>query len=155
MTKPELEFVMTYRLQVQGPAEGTDGTPPSQRTQFWQMISATLEGPRIRATSPMAGIDWFTPLPEGYGRPHVRLPFVTDDGALILLEYRGIVHATAAFKRAVAENTSTAWDDQYMRMALIFDTSSPRYAWLSQSLFVARGRLCGAKDLEYEVYQLL
>jgi Protein of unknown function (DUF3237) len=41
-----------------------------------------------------------------------------------------------------------------MRMALTFDTTSERYEWLMQSLFVARGRLRGAKDLEYEVFRL-
>jgi hypothetical protein len=41
--------------------------------------------------------------------PHVRLPFLTDDGALVLMEYRGIVHATPAFERAVAQDTATEW----------------------------------------------
>jgi hypothetical protein len=41
-----------------------------------------------------------------------------------------------------------------MRMALTFDTAAARYAWLMQSLFIARGRLLGAKSIEYEVYRL-
>jgi hypothetical protein len=156
-SKPELqlEFAMTYRLKVRGPAESRDGSPPSPRTQFWEMASATLDGPQIRASTSMPGIDWFTPLSDGYGRPHVRLPFVTDDGALVLLEYRGIVHASQAFVRAVEEDRPTAWEDQYMRMTLTFDTTADRYAWLTQSMFVARGRLLAAKELEYAVYRLL
>jgi len=154
MNQPELELAMIYRLQVRGPALARDGSPANPRTQFWEMLEATLEGPEIRASSPMPGIDWFTPGTAGYGRPHVRMPFVTDDGALVLLEYRGIVHATAAFDRAVARDTATDWNDQYMRMAMTFETTSERYAWLMQSLFIARGRLRGAKELEYEVYRL-
>ena len=119
------------------------------------MSKATLEGPAIRATSAMSGIDWFTPQPDGYGWPHVRLPFLTDDGALVLLEYRGIVHASDAFLRAVEQDGPTGWDDQYMRMALEFDTTAERYAWLTQSLFLARGRLRAAKAIEYEVYRVL
>jgi hypothetical protein len=42
-----------------------------------------------------------------------------------------------------------------MRMSLIFDTTSPSYAWLTQSLFIARGRLLGAKSIEYDVYRLV
>ncbi len=118
------------------------------------MSEATLEGPAIRPTSAMAGIDWFTPQQDGYGRPHVRLPFLTDDGALVLLEYRGIVHASDAFLRAVEQEGPTGWDDQYMRMALEFDTTAERYAWLTQSLFLARGRLPAAKAIEYEVYRV-
>jgi hypothetical protein len=153
-TAIELEFAMTYRLQVRGPLESKDGSPPNPRVQFWQMTSATLEGPKLRATSAMPGTDWFTPFGDGYGRPHVRLPFHTDDGALIFLEYRGIVHATPEFVRAVEEDRATDWHDQYMRMALSFDTMSDQYAWLTQSLFLARGRLRGAKDIEYDVFRV-
>jgi hypothetical protein len=131
-----------------------DGAASNPRRQFWQMTRATLDGPNIRATSVMPGIDWFTPYPGGYGRPHVRLAFRTDDDALVLLEYHGIVHATAAFTRAVERDTSTQWDDQYMRMSMTFDTSAERYGWLMQSLFIARGRLTGAKAIEYDVYRV-
>ncbi|HEY7641878.1 MAG TPA: DUF3237 domain-containing protein [Steroidobacteraceae bacterium] len=150
----ELEPAMLYRLEVTGPAESADSSPSNPRRQFWQMTRATLEGRNIRAATLMPGIDWFTPYPDGYGRPHVRLALRTDDGALVLLEYHGIVQATAAFTRAVESDTSTQWDDQYMRMALTFDTSAERYAWLMQSLFVARGRLVGAKSIEYDVYRV-
>src|SRR5688500_3730545 len=114
----ELEPAMIYRLDVSGPAESGDGSAPNPRRLFWMMTSATLEGSNIHATTVMPGIDWFTPYPDGYGRPHVRLAFRTDDGALVLLEYWGVVHATAAFARAVERDTSTRWEDQYMRMAL-------------------------------------
>jgi hypothetical protein len=73
-------------------------------------------------------------------------------GALILMEYRGIVQATEAFNSAVENNTATRWEDQYMRMALMFDIMSVKYAWLVQHLFLARGRLLAAKALEHEVY---
>ena len=150
----ELEPAMIYRLDVSGPVEAADGSGANPRRQFWQMTRATLEGRNIRATTAMPGIDWFTPYPNGFGRPHVRLALRTDDGALLLLEYRGIVQATSAFTRAVESDTSTQWSDQYMRMALTFDTSAERYAWLMESLFIARGRLLGAKAIEYDVYRV-
>ena len=146
---------MTYRLRVRGPLESTDGSPPHPSVQYWEMDSATLDGPRIKASSAMPGIDWFRPSADGYGRPHVRLPFHTDDGALVLLDYTGVVHATEAFADAVENDHGTEWADQYMRMSMYFETTSERYAWLAQSLFIARGRLRGAYDLEYDVYQVL
>lgn len=97
----ELEPAMIYRLEVTGPAKASDGSPANPRRQFWQMTRATLEGRNIRATTVMPGIDWFTPYPEGYGRPHVRLAFRTHDDALVLLEYHGVVQATAKFTHAV------------------------------------------------------
>jgi hypothetical protein len=103
----------------------------------------------------MPGIDWFRPSPDGYGRPQVRLPFSTDDGAAILLEYTGVVHASEAFVDAVENDRATGWADQYLRTSLLFETTSERYAWLAHSLFIARGRLLGAYDLEYDVYRVL
>jgi hypothetical protein len=150
----ELEPAMIYRLEVTGPVEAADGSAPNPRRQFWQMTHASLQGPNIRATTVVPGIDWFTPYPGGYGRPHVRLAFRTDDGALILLEYHGIVQASPAFTRAVESDSPTQWNDQYMRMALRFDTSTQRYAWLMDSLFIARGRLLGATTIEYDVYRV-
>jgi hypothetical protein len=149
-----MEFAMTYQLEVAGPLEPGDDSGANPRRQWWQMTKAKLNGPRIRAESAMPGIDWFTPYPAGYGRPHVRIPFRADDGALILLEYHGIVHASEAFLRAVERDAATQWDDQYMRMAMVFDTAASRYAWLIQNLFVARGRLTGAKAIEYDVYRV-
>jgi hypothetical protein len=107
----ELEPVMTYRLEVRGPLEAADGSPKSERRQYWQMVKATLDGPRIHAVSAMPGIDWFTPLAGGFGRPHVRLAFHTDNGALLLLEYSGLVHATDMFTQAVEKDLATDWND--------------------------------------------
>ncbi|WP_076997531.1 DUF3237 domain-containing protein [Variovorax sp. KK3] len=143
-----------YQLDIDGPAAASDGSSPSPRRTWWEMKKATLKGPRLSATSLMPGIDWFTPMPNGFGRPHVRLPFRTDDGALVLLEYHGIVHATSRFNDAVARDEGTEWSDQYMRMAMFFETESPRYAWLMESMFIARGRLRGAKVIEYQVFRL-
>ena len=150
----ELEHELIYRLEVAGPAGAKDGAESNPRRQFWQMSRATLKGPRIDASSTMPGIDWFTPYPNGYGRPHVRIPFLANDGALLLLEYSGIVEASKAFLRAIDDDTPTRWEDQYMRMVLTFETTSPRYEWLMQSLFVARGRLLGSKSIEYDVYRI-
>jgi hypothetical protein len=55
---------------------------------------------------------------------------------------------------AVENDTPTRWEDQYMRMSLSFETASPRYQWLMQSLFIARGRLLGSKSIEYDVYRV-
>jgi hypothetical protein len=39
-------------------------------------------------------------------------------------------------------------------MALTFSTEAERYAWLTQSLFVARGRILGTGRVEYEVFRV-
>jgi hypothetical protein len=79
---------------------------------------------------------------------------VTDDGAVILLHYTGLVERTDAFNSAAGSGGETAWEDQYMRMCMTFDTGAERYAWLNQSLFIAEGRLAGPAEIEYAIYRV-
>src|SRR5689334_2063952 len=101
----------------------------------------------------MSGIDWFAPGADGFGRPDVRLQFMTDDNAIILLQYTGLVETNARFARAAEAGTETRFEDHYMRVAMTFDTGAPRYDWLNQHLFLAEGRLAGKEQLEYLVYR--
>lgn len=148
-----LEFEMIYRLRVRGPLPPTRGSPRGERV-YWEMADATLEGKRIKARSAMPGIDWFAPGADGFGRPDVRLQFLTDDNAIILLKYTGLVEMNELFESAAEKGGSTRFEDHYMRMALTFDTGADQYAWLNQHLFVAEGRLSGKEQLEYRVYRV-
>jgi hypothetical protein len=150
---PQLEFEMMYHLTVRGPLPPTEGAPRGARV-YWEMADATLEGERINARSAMRGIDWFEPGPDGFGRPDVRLQFITADNAIVLLRYSGLVEMNAAFTQAAETGRSTRFEDHYMRMAMVFETGHARYSWLNQHLFVAEGRLAGEKQLEYRIYRV-
>jgi hypothetical protein len=147
----ESEFI--YRVKTTGPLPDTKGSPRGER-QYWIVSEAELEGSRIRAKLAAPGSDWMNVSNDGFWRPDVHLPFVTDDGETILLHYTGLVEQTAAFKKAAEADRPTAWDDQYMRLMMNFDTGAARYRWLNTSLFVARGRLLGTGNIEYECYRL-
>ena len=150
----KLEPEMTYRFKVRGPLAATEGSPVGAR-EYWEMTEGTLTGDRIRARIAMPGGDWMVVSADRFGRPDVRVQFVTDDDATILLHYTGLVERTEAFKKAVAEGTATGWSDQYMRMAMRFDTGAAKYRWLGESLFIAEGRLAGPKEIEYRIYRVL
>jgi Protein of unknown function (DUF3237) len=92
------------------------------------MTEGTLRGDRINATIAMPGGDWHVVGSDRFGKPDVRVQFVTEDGASVLLHYTGLVERTAAFNSA---------------------------AWLNQHLFLARGRLAGPAEIEYEIYRVL
>jgi hypothetical protein len=149
----ELEEEMIYRVRTIEPGGPTEGSPLGTR-QTWQVDWAELSGPRIRASLASKGIDWMSMSPDGYWRPDVRAQFVTDDGAFILMHYTGLVQQTDAFKTAATNDRETAWDDQYMRLSIRFDTGARAYGWLNTSLFVARGRLLGTGRIEYAVYRV-
>jgi hypothetical protein len=85
-----LQFEMSYRFRVRGPLAPTDGSPRGAR-QYWEMTEGTLTGDRIRATIAMPGGDWHVVGTDRFGRPDVRVQFVTEDGAVVLLHYTGLV----------------------------------------------------------------
>lgn len=150
---PGLEFEMTYLVQTTHPLEATTGAPRGAR-QYWQVSEATLRGARITADLAATGVDWIGVGDDGFWRPDVRAQFVTDDGAVILLHYTGLVEQTDRFKAAAEADEPTRWTDQYMRLSMRFDTGAPRYHWLNESLFVAKGRLQGTGRIEYAVYRV-
>ena len=150
-----LQKVLTYKLHaMRGPLHSTLGSPLGER-QYWEMSEATLEGSGIHAQLALPGGDWMLVSDDGFWRPDVRVQFVTDDGATILLHYTGLVEQTEKFKSAAANANSTEWDDQYMRMIFHFDTGTTKYAWLNQSVFVGRGRLAVGNQIEYEIYKVI
>jgi hypothetical protein len=148
-----LEREMVYRVRTTQSLEPTVGSPLGAK-QYWQVSEATLDGPRIRATLAATGLDWMAVSVDGYWRPDVRAQFVTDDGAVILLHYTGVVEQTETFKAAAAADRETSFDAQYMRLFIGFETGAERYRWLNTNLFVAQGRLLGVGHIEYEVFRV-
>ena len=148
-----LEPALTYRFSIRGPLGTTEGSPHVTR-QYWEMTSGTLTGSELRAEIAMPGSDWMVVSSDGYGRPDVRVPLMTDDGALILMHYVGLVEQTERFVEAAANDEPTGWDDQYMRFSFCFETGAERHRWLTQRLFVGRGHLLGTTELEYEIYRV-
>jgi hypothetical protein len=77
-----LQFEMTYHLRVNGPLAATEGSPVGAHV-YWEMSEGWLDGPRLKARIAMPGGDWYRPGVDGFGRPDVRVQFLTDDDAVI------------------------------------------------------------------------
>lgn len=149
-----LEYEMTYRETIEGPLPSTKGSPFGERL-CWKITAATLGGPRINANLAMPGMDWLRLDGVGIRRQDLRVPLLTDSGTTILFHYdTGLIRATAAFLEALSTGGTTDWSDQYMRMVPEFDVGPESYAWLNQSLFIAEGRVCGPKEIEYAIYRV-
>ncbi len=98
----ELEYEMTYAEQIDGPLGPTAGSPLGERL-CWQVVSATLRGPRINASLAMPGMDWMRLGVDGVRRPDLRAQLTTDDGELILFRYEvAVIRSTGAFLAALA-----------------------------------------------------
>jgi hypothetical protein len=148
-----LEHVLTYHFKTRGPVGDTNGSPRGA-TEYWEMSSGALTGAGVNAKLVMPGGDWMTVSSDRFARPDVRVQLETDDGALILLHYTGLVERSDVFVAAAEADEPTGWDDQYMRFAMTFDTGAERYRWLNESLFLAEGHILGTNELEYRIYRV-
>jgi hypothetical protein len=148
-----LEHEMTFTERIEGPLGPTTGSPSRL---CWKVAEATLTGPRISASLAMAGTDWIRVEPGGIRRQDQRTQFLTEDGALILMRYdAGVIRGDEEFSRALASGGETTFADQYMCMTPQFDVSDDAYDWLTQNLFIGRGRLAGPKRIEYGLYRVI
>lgn len=78
----------------------------------------------------------------------------TDDGALILMTYRGVRHASPDINARIARGESVAPSAYYLRTAPFFETSSPRYVWLNKIVSVGIGER-RPEGVTYEVFEIL
>jgi len=148
----ELSYEMTFRERVEGPLGPTSGLP---ERVCWKIAEASLTGPRLRARLAMPGTDWIRVDRDGIRRQDQRTQFLTEDGALILMRYdTGIIQADQAYLDAMTNSRPTNFGDHNMYMVPQFDVAGNEHGWLTRHLFIGRGRLAGANQIEYELYRL-
>jgi len=98
-----------------------------------------FEGPRLKGTLQAPTGDWVTVRGEGSFKLDARVTLQTHDGALILMTYIGIFTE----------------DGVSLRTAPLFETSDPRYAWLTCVQAVGVGGRIGESRVGYDVYAVL
>lgn len=126
------------------------GESPFGRRRLGYITGGRFEGPRLRGDILPGGGNWSLSgeLPDGsaVGTFDARSLWRTDDGALIYVTYTG--------RSVIPQDVGLAFRDpaqphvdpgQYaLRIAPVFETSDPRYAWLNGVLAVG----CGEREPE-------
>lgn len=138
MTATTLPVEHLFRITAQTNVACMLPTGPQGGRVVVEASTGTFEGPSLRGTVVPPGGDWVTLQPDGSMRLDVRLTLRTEDGAHILMSYRGI--GTDGGAAIVAAPT--------------FETSDERYAWLNSVQAVATGA-AGGGAVTYEVYRVL
>ena len=134
---PALEYLGTLRAET-GSRTVIDNGPQGTRT-IVQVTGGRFEGPRLKATVQTPAGDWITNRADGSYRLDVRMTLKTDDGAVILVTYNGIGQTTNA--------------GASLRIAPLFETGDPRYAWLTRLQAVGVGERVGT-TVTYDIYAL-
>jgi Protein of unknown function (DUF3237) len=131
------------------------GTGPLGHRTYFEVTGGAATGKRFNATAFGGGGDWILVGSDNYARLDVRLQFKTHDGALVYIQYFGLLELNANVNEALASGGGTTYGDQYLRTTPRLETSDERYAWMNQSVFAARGHLLDGPRVEYEVYRVL
>ncbi len=127
------------------------GTTPVGGRRIFPVSGGTFAGERLKGeVSPYAGSDVLLVRSDGSREQDVRLLLLTDDGAQILMTYRGRAHTRP---QVPAHGETPA--GLYLRTVPFFETASPDYAWLNSIVSVSVGERRSDSLVHYEVFEIL
>ena len=144
-------FTITMKL----PPTLEMGATPAGTRRVFIVAGGTFAGDRLRGeVLPEGGSDLLLVRTDGSSQQDVRLILRTDDGALILMTYRGVRHASAEVSARIARGEAVASSEYYLRTSPFFETSSPAYAWLNTIVSIGIGERT-SDGVTYEVFEIL
>lgn len=131
------------------------GVTPLGHRRIVPVSGGSFEGPRLRGSvMPLAGGDWLLTRSDGVFQQDVRLMLQTDDGVLIGMTYRGIRHASPDISARLAAGERVSPNQYYLRIAPLFETSSPQYSWLNNLIAIGIGERL-PNGVIYRVFEIL
>lgn len=143
--------LMTLHGDLKAPLDVGKG-PYGQRMIF-DVTGGTFEGEKLRGTLLPSGGDWILVDDQGVGHLDVRITLETDDGALLYMQYYGVLEMTEAVMTAMAGGKPTEFGDIYFMTQPRVETGDERYQWLNNIVAVAEGRVVESA-VEYQVYEV-
>jgi hypothetical protein len=131
------------------------GDTPAGNRRVFAVSGGEFAGDRIRGTiMPVIGSDLLLMRADGSAQQDVRMLLQTDDGAFVLMTYRGVRHASDEVNARIARGESVSGSDYYLRTAPFFETSSASYSWINRIVAVGVGERRG-DSVVYEVFEIL
>jgi len=119
------------------------------------VLGGTFTGERLNGSIlPTGGHDWAMTRADGVLVLDVRLVLETDDGAQILMTYRGIRTGTPAVLARIASGEYVDPAEYYFRIVPFFETGSEKYAWLNSIVCLGFGERVKAGP-KYTVHEIL
>lgn len=148
------EFLFEFFMELSSlsrPAFDFGDTPTGRRTTG-TISGGWISGPRITARV-LEGTDYAVSRPDDVLVPNIKCVVQTDDDALILISYTGIITPWSKVLEARRGNPVDLSDLEW-KVNLSFETSAPRYDWLNRTLAVGRGTVAEG-GFPYAAYELV
>lgn len=128
------------------------GPGPLGTRLYYEIDSGEVIGERL-AGKLLSGGEWALLGPDGYIRVDVRLQVQTHDGALIYMQYFGLLEMNDKVQAALASGSSTDFGDHVFFTNPRMETGDGRYAWVNRTFFIGEGRLLPKLGVEYRVWR--
>lgn len=131
------------------------GAGPFGHRSIFNVTGGKFTGPQLTGRFVGAGADWLTIGADGFGRLDVRGTIKTDDGALLYIQYLGLIEVTEAVQSILGgAEASTEYGDQYFFTHPRIETGDERYQWVNTTAFLAQGRVVAGPAVEYKVFRV-
>ena len=131
------------------------GDTPAGKRRIFSVAGGAFTGERIHGTIlPVIGSDLLLVRGDGSAQQDVRLLLQTDDGAIVLMTYRGVRHATDEVNARMARGETVKGSEYYLRTAPFFETAAAKYSWINRLVSVGVGERRDDRVV-YEVFEIL
>ncbi|HLZ20469.1 MAG TPA: DUF3237 domain-containing protein [Smithellaceae bacterium] len=146
------EFLCEMKITV-GKTRNLGDTPHGNR-RIVPVTGGTFTGEKLKGEVLPGGADWLCIRPDGATELDVRITLRTDDGHLVYVSYRGIIHVPPAVQQRIDRGEAVDPSEIYFRSTPVFETGSEKYGWLNRIIAVGAGRRTSA-GIEYAVFAVL
>jgi hypothetical protein len=149
---PDPRLTRIYRLEANLGQPHDLGDTAQGHRRIVPLTGGTFTGPELNGTLlPGASADWQTVLPDGTAVGDIRYTLLTDDGALLYVQSRGIRHGSAQVLARLARGEEVDASEYTFRTSTQIETADPAFDWLNKGIFIGvAGRQ--AASVIYETY---
>ena len=145
----DLEMLFDVHVDLEPPQDL--GTTPLGARRIFIVKGGTFEGPKMRGTMLPGGGDWWLGLGNRAGELDVRATLRTDDGAMMLMTYCGVLDVKPEVAGRALSGEDVDPSEYYFRTTPRFETGAEQYAWLNKLVCVAIGWI-GPNKVAYRVF---
>lgn len=135
MLSPQPIFTIHAELDV---IRSLGHTPYGERRVI-NILGGRVDGAKLKGRILPGGADWQIVRADGVAEIEARYAIEADDGALVMVESRGLRHGPTDVMARLMQGDRVDPALYYFRSALRFETAAPSLAWLNRVLTIARG----------------
>lgn len=149
-TRIATEFLCTLHSPMGAAPQPVD----SGLTIYQAGAGGWARGPKLTGEILAPTGDWLRTMPGGSLRVDARMSLRTDDGALVYIEYGGVIAIAAENFARMSQGATLGPDEMYFVTTPVFRTAAPQHAWLNALQAVGKAVALKGGEGGYVRYEL-